>query len=53
MIISMKKSVKSQLSKMFSGNVELNKKALNMKQAWDEVNNMIGKGNKNNSGKSK
>lgn len=51
--ICMKKSVKSQLSKMFSGNVELNKKALNMKRSWDEVNSIIGKGNKNNSGKSK
>lgn len=47
----MKKSVKSQLSKMLGGNVELNKKALNMKRSWDEVNNIIGKGKKNNSEK--
>lgn len=47
----MKKSMKSQLSKMFSGNVELNKKALNMKRSFDEVNKMIGKNNQKKPGK--
>lgn len=47
----MKNSMKSQLSKMFSGNIELNKKALNMKKSFDEVNKMIGKGNQKKSGK--
>ncbi|MDF2801101.1 MAG: hypothetical protein K0S61_1004 [Anaerocolumna sp.] len=47
----MKKSMKSQMSKIFSGNVELNKKALNMKRSFDEVNKMIGKGNQKKTGK--
>ena len=43
--------MKSQMSKIFSGNVELNKKALNMKRSFDEVNKMIGKGNQKKTGK--
>jgi hypothetical protein len=49
----MKKSMKYQLSKMFGSNVELNKKALNMKNSFDEINRMIGKSGQKKSGKSK
>ncbi|MFV0341884.1 MAG: hypothetical protein ACK5JH_03195 [Anaerocolumna sp.] len=49
----MKKSMKYQISKMLSGNAELNKKALIMKRSFDEVNSMISKGNQKKSGKKK
>ncbi|MDF2870837.1 MAG: hypothetical protein K0R05_2412 [Anaerocolumna sp.] len=40
----MKNSVKNQLAKTFGGNMELNKKALQMKNSWDEVSGLLGKG---------
>lgn len=40
----MKKSLKYKISKSFGGNVELNKKALQFKKSWDEVQSIIGKG---------
>lgn len=40
----MKKTFKSQLAKSFSGNMELNKKALQMKNSLDEINSLLGKG---------
>lgn len=40
----MKKSMKYQISKALGGNVELNKKALQLKRSWDEVQSIVGKG---------
>ncbi|MGB8451109.1 MAG: hypothetical protein WCD89_02145 [Anaerocolumna sp.] len=40
----MKKSIKHQISKVLGGNVELNKKAIQMKRSWDEVEAFISKG---------
>ncbi len=42
----MKKSLKLQISKVLGGNLEINKKAIQMKRAWDEVDALINKGNK-------
>jgi hypothetical protein len=39
----LKKSVKSQISKALGQNVDLNKKAIQIKRSWDEVAAMIGK----------
>lgn len=39
----MKKSLQNQISKALGGNVELNKKALNLKRSWDEVQSIVGK----------
>lgn len=40
----MRKSLKYQLSKSFGGNIELNKRAIQFKRSWDEVENIISKG---------
>ncbi|SHO54243.1 hypothetical protein [Anaerocolumna xylanovorans] len=40
----MKKTIKSQLAKSFGGNMELNKRALQMKNSLDEINGILGKG---------
>lgn len=37
----MKKDMKSGIAKMTGTNVELNKKALNMKRSWDEVAGLL------------
>ena len=37
----MKKTFKSKISRSLSSNVDLNKKALTMKKAWDEVDNLL------------
>lgn len=42
----MKKSIKNQLAKALGGNVELNKKAIQIKRSWDEVEGIIGKDKK-------
>jgi hypothetical protein len=42
----MKKSSKHKIAKIFCGNSCLNKKALCFKRSWDEVEAMLGKGNK-------
>ncbi|SHK34149.1 hypothetical protein SAMN02745136_02246 [Anaerocolumna jejuensis DSM 15929] len=48
----MKNTIKSQLAKSFSSNMELNKKAIQMKNSLDEVNSLLGKGfKKKGSGK--
>ncbi|WFR57481.1 hypothetical protein QA584_28410 [Anaerocolumna sp. AGMB13025] len=39
----MKKSIKYQLSKALGQNVDLNKKAIQIKRSWDEVAAMLGK----------
>jgi hypothetical protein len=39
----MKKSIKNQLAKALGGNLELNKKAIQIKRSWDEVEGIIGK----------
>jgi len=47
----MKNTLKSQLAKSFSGNMELNKRALQMKNSFDEINGILGKGLKKKSNK--
>lgn len=47
----MKKSIKYQISKILGSNMELNKKALNIKRSWDEVSDIIGKGSKKKNNK--
>lgn len=42
----MKKSLKLQISKVLGGNLEINKKAIQIKRSWDEVDALINKGNK-------
>ena len=45
----MKKSIKSNIAKATNSNNELNKKALQMKKSWDEVEGIlsgVGKHNK-------
>lgn len=37
----MKKSPKAQIARALNGNSELNKKAVNIKKSWDEVNGLI------------
>jgi len=49
--IVMKNTLKSQLAKSFSGNMELNKRALQMKNSFDEINGILGKGLKKKSNK--
>lgn len=48
----MKKSVKDKVAKMLSGNTNLNKKTLQMKKSWDEVDNLL-KSAKTNTAKKK
>lgn len=38
---NMKKNLKTTIAKATSGNVELNKKAVNMKKSWDEVSGIL------------
>jgi hypothetical protein len=40
----MKKSIKYQISKALGGNLQLNKKANQIKRSWDEVEALITKG---------
>lgn len=40
----MKKSIKYQISKALGGNLQLNKKAIQIKRSWDEVEAIISKG---------
>lgn len=47
----MKKTVKNQLAKTFGGNIELNRRALHMKNSWDEVSGLLGKGLSKKGGK--
>ncbi len=34
-------SIKNKLSRKFNANVDLNKKALNLKRSWDEVATLL------------
>ncbi len=50
-MIVLKKSWKSKLAQATNGNQELNKKALQMRKSWDEVEKLLqssGKANKKN-----
>lgn len=40
-ICIMKKTIKSKISRALGSNVDLNKKALTMKQSWDEVDHLL------------
>lgn len=44
-MILLKKSWKSKVAQATNGNMELNKKALQMKKSWDEVEKLL-QGNK-------
>ena len=34
-------NIKGKISKVFNSNVELNRKALNLKKSWDEVSTLL------------
>lgn len=44
-------SIKNKLSRMFSANVDLNRKALNIKRSWDEVATLLRVDDKKQNGK--
>jgi hypothetical protein len=44
----MKKHSKYKISKLFCGNCNLNRKVLRLKRSWDEVESILGRGNKCN-----
>lgn len=44
----MRQSVKGKLAKMSNGNMELNRKALQLKRSWEEVAGILKVSNRNN-----
>lgn len=47
----MKQSMKSQLAKTLGSNTNLNKKAIEIKKSWDEVNGLLNSASKSKKSK--